>query len=86
VGELAFAYCNRIRKRPEAYAAPSPWRAYVCVREGNFTLEELLGLDLFGQTIGIIGTGRIGSEVARNRAVADRLVTPVSNHHVVDCQ
>jgi D-lactate dehydrogenase len=40
-------------------------RAYARVREGNFTLDGLLGFDLFGQTVGIIGTGKIGSEVAR---------------------
>lgn len=34
-------------------------------REGNFSLESLCGFDLFGKTIGIIGTGAIGSHVAR---------------------
>lgn len=34
-------------------------RAYVRTREGNFSLEGLLGFDLKGKTIGIIGTGRI---------------------------
>lgn len=40
-------------------------RAYVRVREGNFALEGLLGFDLRGRTAGIVGTGRIGVEVAR---------------------
>lgn len=35
-------------------------RAYNRVREGNFSLEGLLGFDLHGKTIGIIGTGKIG--------------------------
>ena len=35
-------------------------RAFARVREGNFALEGLLGFDLKGRTIGIIGTGRIG--------------------------
>jgi D-lactate dehydrogenase len=35
------------------------------VREGNFSLEGLLGFDLHGRTIGIIGTGRIGAVVAQ---------------------
>jgi D-lactate dehydrogenase len=35
-------------------------KAYARVREGNFALEGLLGFDLFGRTIGIIGTGKIG--------------------------
>lgn len=40
-------------------------KAYNRVREGNFALEGLLGFDLFGKTIGIIGTGRIGCELIR---------------------
>lgn len=40
-------------------------RAYNRVREGNFSLEGLLGFDLVGKTVGIVGTGRIGSVVAR---------------------
>lgn len=35
-------------------------RAYARVREGNFALDGLLGFDLHGRTIGVIGTGRIG--------------------------
>ncbi|HEY6049061.1 MAG TPA: 2-hydroxyacid dehydrogenase [Sphingomicrobium sp.] len=40
-------------------------RAYNRVREGNFSLEGLLGFDLFGKTIGIVGVGNIGSVVAQ---------------------
>jgi D-lactate dehydrogenase len=40
-------------------------RAYNRIREGNFALEGLLGFDLFGKTVGIIGTGYIGACVAR---------------------
>ena len=40
-------------------------RAYSRVREGNFSLEGLLGFDLAGKTIGIVGTGNIGSVVAQ---------------------
>ncbi|GHD49392.1 D-lactate dehydrogenase [Marinobacter persicus] len=40
-------------------------RAYHRIREGNFALDGLLGFDLRGRTVGIIGTGRIGVEVAR---------------------
>jgi D-lactate dehydrogenase len=36
-------------------------RAYNRVREGNFSLDGLLGFDLHGKTIGIIGTGKIGA-------------------------
>lgn len=35
-------------------------KAYNRVREGNFTIEGLLGFDIHQKTIGIIGTGRIG--------------------------
>ena len=40
-------------------------RAYNRVREGNFALEGLLGFDLHGKTVGIVGTGQIGEIVAR---------------------
>jgi D-lactate dehydrogenase len=40
-------------------------RAYARVREGNFSLDGLLGFDLHGRTVGIIGTGKIGTVVAR---------------------
>lgn len=35
-------------------------RSYSRVREGNFGLDGLLGFDLHGRTVGIIGTGKIG--------------------------
>lgn len=41
------------------------YKAYNRVREGNFALEGLLGSDLHGQTVGIVGTGKIGTVVAR---------------------
>ena len=40
-------------------------RAFNRVREGNFALDGLLGFDLHGKTVGIIGTGKIGAVVAR---------------------
>ena len=36
-------------------------RAYNRVREGNFAIDGLLGFDLHGKTVGVIGTGRIGA-------------------------
>jgi len=36
-------------------------RAYQRVREGNFRLDGLLGFDLNGKAVGVVGTGRIGS-------------------------
>ena len=40
-------------------------RAYNRVREGNFALAGLLGFDLFAKTVGVVGTGRIGTCFAR---------------------
>jgi len=39
-------------------------RAYNRVRDGNFSIDGLLGFDLHGTTIGIIGTGKIGTVFA----------------------
>lgn len=35
-------------------------KAYNRIREGNFSLDRLTGFDLYGKTIGVIGTGKIG--------------------------
>ncbi|GAA4823094.1 2-hydroxyacid dehydrogenase [Algivirga pacifica] len=35
-------------------------KAYNRVREGNFSLERLTGFDLYGKTVGVVGTGKIG--------------------------
>ena len=35
-------------------------RAYNRTREHNFSLEGLTGFDLYGKTVGVIGTGKIG--------------------------
>jgi D-lactate dehydrogenase len=40
-------------------------RAYNRVREGNFAIDGLLGFDMQGKTVGVIGTGRIGQIVVR---------------------
>lgn len=40
-------------------------RAWARVREHNFALDGLLGFDLNGRTVGVIGTGRIGEVVVR---------------------
>ncbi len=39
-------------------------RAYNRVREHNFSLNGLLGFDLHGRTVGVVGTGRIGKIAA----------------------
>ncbi|NLE64601.1 MAG: 2-hydroxyacid dehydrogenase [Elusimicrobia bacterium] len=40
-------------------------RASNRVREGNFSLEGLEGFEIFGKTIGVLGTGKIGECFAR---------------------
>jgi D-lactate dehydrogenase len=40
-------------------------KAHQRVREGNFSLNGLVGFDLHGKTVGIIGTGRIGTVMAK---------------------
>lgn len=40
-------------------------RAHYRVRENDYSLQGLLGFDLAGKTVGIIGTGSIGSLFAR---------------------
>ncbi|QMU30184.1 2-hydroxyacid dehydrogenase [Adhaeribacter radiodurans] len=40
-------------------------RAYNRVREGNFSLTGLMGFDLHGKTVGLIGLGKIGFATAR---------------------
>src|SRR5699024_11202857 len=40
-------------------------KAYVKVRNNNFSLDGLLGYNLYGSAGGIVGTGRIGAAMAR---------------------
>ena len=40
-------------------------RAHARVREGNFALDGLLGFDLRGKTVGVVGTGKIGTVFCR---------------------
>jgi D-lactate dehydrogenase len=41
------------------------YKAYNRVRDDNFTLDGLLGFDLHGSTVGVIGTGKIGTIFAQ---------------------
>ncbi|MFZ9011736.1 MAG: 2-hydroxyacid dehydrogenase [Anaerohalosphaeraceae bacterium] len=41
------------------------YRAHTRVREGNFSLEGLMGFDLNKTTVGIVGTGKIGEIVSK---------------------
>jgi D-lactate dehydrogenase len=40
-------------------------RAYNRTRDGNFSLEGLMGFDLVGRTVAVVGTGKIGTIFAR---------------------
>jgi D-lactate dehydrogenase len=40
-------------------------RAHARVRDGNFALDGLVGFDMAGKTAAVIGTGKIGTIVAR---------------------
>jgi len=40
-------------------------RAFNRVRDGNFSLDGLVGFDLHGRTVGVVGTGKIGGVFAR---------------------
>jgi D-lactate dehydrogenase len=36
------------------------YKAYNRVRENNFSLNNLMGFNLYGKTVGVVGTGKIG--------------------------
>jgi D-lactate dehydrogenase len=40
-------------------------KAYNRVRENNFSLERLNGFNIYGKTVGVVGTGRIGIAFCR---------------------
>ena len=60
VAEHAWALLLSINRRT--------YRAYARTRDNNFSIHGLMGVDLRGKTVGVIGTGRIGRvfiEIAR---------------------
>ena len=57
VAEMAMALALSINRRIH--------KAYIKVRENNFSLNGLMGIDLYGKTAGIIGTGKIGQAMAK---------------------
>ncbi|MDF2157339.1 2-hydroxyacid dehydrogenase [Algoriphagus sp. CAU 1675] len=57
VAEHAFALILTLSRKTH--------KAFNRVRENNFSLEGLTGFNLFGKTIGVIGTGAIGTAFCR---------------------
>jgi D-lactate dehydrogenase len=57
VAEHAVALCLTLNRRIH--------RAYNRVREHNFSLNGLVGFDMAGKTVGIVGTGKIGKIAAQ---------------------
>ena len=61
-------------------------RAYNRVRDGNFSLDGLLGFDFYQKNVGIVGGGKIGLLVAeRMRAFGCEVLVyePVNSQHCV---
>jgi D-lactate dehydrogenase len=55
-------------------------RAHARVRDANFSLDGLIGFDLYGKTFGVIGTGKIGrvaATIARGFGCRVLLADPV---------
>ena len=52
VAEHAMALLRTVNRHPH--------KAHIRTREFNFSLQGLTGFDLYGKTVGIIGTGKIG--------------------------
>ncbi len=61
-------------------------RAYNRVRDSNFALNGLLGFDFSGRTLGIIGTGRIGTIVARIMSAMGMTVLACDPVHNTECE
>lgn len=59
-------------------------KAYARVHELNFSLDGLVGFDLYGKTIGVIGTGKIGSIFAKIMRGFDCEVLAYDVHPSID--
>jgi D-lactate dehydrogenase len=61
-------------------------RSYNRVREGNFSLDGLLGRELHRRVVGLIGTGKIGAVVARILRGFDAQVLAHDVHEDESCR
>lgn len=61
-------------------------RAYNRVREGNFALDGLMGFDMCGKVVGIVGTGLIGTVLARILSGFDCKVLAFDPQPNVECK
>lgn len=61
------------------------YRAHNRVRDGNFSLDGLLGFEIHGTTIGVIGTGKIGFLFARIMQGLSAHVIAYDKHQNEDC-
>ncbi len=61
VAELTFAHILAL--------ARDVTRSTIAIKEGKWEKKKLKGMELYGKTLGLIGIGRIGQEVAK-RAIA----------------
>ena len=66
-------------------------KAYIRTREFNFRLQGLCGFDLYGKTVGVIGTGKIGQVFAQicqgfgmNVLAYDKFPNPKTGLHYVE--
>lgn len=59
-------------------------RAYFRTRDSNFTLNGLLGFDMYHKTAGIIGTGRIGKALIKILRGFDMNVLAFDKHQDTD--
>jgi D-lactate dehydrogenase len=61
-------------------------RSHQRIREGNFSLDGLLGFEFNGLCVGIIGTGQIGKNVARIMRGFGSKVIAYDPNRDIDCE
>jgi D-3-phosphoglycerate dehydrogenase len=76
VAELAFALMLAIPSRVI--------EGHISMKEGKWMKKELKRTELFGKTLGLIGAGRIGCEVAK-RATAFGMETIAHDKYIAHC-